>query len=157
MQILQCPGSYDGPDPLLFLAGGISGCPDWQEEMISMVRNANMSKEVVLVNPRRVGFDITNSGMSEEQIVWEHHYLELSAGVSFWFPKETLCPITLFELGKVAAQGKKIYVGCHPDYPRVFDVKKQLQLLRPDVLVHSDLQSLVSTIIGHINVGFLFD
>jgi len=38
------------------------------------------------------------------------------------FPCETLCPITLYELGtwSILSQqtGAKLFVGCHPEYKR---------------------------------------
>ena len=29
MRYVEAPLRYDGPGPSLFLAGGVSGCPDW--------------------------------------------------------------------------------------------------------------------------------
>jgi hypothetical protein len=52
----------------------------------------------------------------------------------FYFAQETLCPITLFELG--AALERNIYttfkqdiiVYCEPEYSRKFDVELQIKL-----------------------------
>jgi hypothetical protein len=48
-QYVECPDEFDGDGPGLFLAGGITGCPDWQSE----VRNLIEPSEWTLLNPRR--------------------------------------------------------------------------------------------------------
>ena len=96
---------YKSPDPLpfafqrqsVFIAGGISNCPDWQNEMSAMLDTSLYD----VVNPRRAGgFDRTGV-TAEEQITWEHRALSLIDACIFWFPCETLCPITLLELGEL--------------------------------------------------------
>src|SRR5690348_10230732 len=79
----------------IFLAGGITDCPDWQSEVVEQLVKTNL----MIFNPRRDYFDVEDSRMTFEQIRWEFAHLRLAKGVVFWFPKETLCPITLFELG----------------------------------------------------------
>lgn len=106
----------------IFLAGGISGCPDWQRIFINLLK----SSDFLFFNPRRE-FEPEDI---EEQIEWEDHYLEKADIVVFWFPKETLCPITLFELGKMLVSPKCVIVGCHQDYKRRKDVIIQSQLIR---------------------------
>jgi hypothetical protein len=89
---------------------------------------------VTIYNPRRNNFDINNPKVSEEQIKWEHKYLHESNILVFYFAQETLCPITLFELG--AALERNIYttfkqdiiVYCEPEYSRKFDVELQIKL-----------------------------
>lgn len=150
MKVVECPDIlqseslrvlHDGSlRPSIFLAGGISGCDDWQKEMIQRFKE----QHVTLINPRRRNFDITNPTMSSEQIEWEHDHLERANAILFWFPFATLCPITLFELGKYAAKCRKtIFVGCHSAYARKFDVEKQLSLIRPEIVVHDNFQDLV--------------
>lgn len=147
MNIVECPDilRMNGDCPSVFLAGGITGCDDWQKEMIQRFKGQN----VTLINPHRQNFDVTDPHMSSEQIEWEHHHLEISGAILFWFPFATLCPITLFELGKYAAQqNKTIFVGCHPAYARKFDVEKQLSLLRPHVLVRDNFQDMVDDVMN---------
>lgn len=127
----------------IFLAGGISSCPDWQTELTELISNASLRYKCVLLNPRRDDFDINDKSMSERQIEWEDHMLNLADAHIFWFPKETLCPITLFELGKIAPRMKPLVVGCHPEYQRKFDVKKQLDLIRPVSHVVDSLEKIV--------------
>ena len=81
--------------PALFLAGGITGCPDWQMKMCELLCN----QDLVVMNPRRKNFDVSEADASRHQIEWEHTHLRMADAVLFWFPCETLCPIVLFELG----------------------------------------------------------
>ena len=127
---------YRSPDRLparfanssVFIAGGISNCPDWQSEMVGLTNTAMHD----VVNPRRVGgFDRTGD-TAEEQITWEHRALGMVDSCIFWFPKETLCPITLFELGKMlhrsSQRDMRLAIGWHPDYQRAFDLRVQIDL-----------------------------
>lgn len=129
--------------PVVFLAGGISNCPDWQTEVIDELSDIMY---LTLLNPRREAFDLRVESESAKQIEWEHYMLNHAGIVSFWFPKETLCPITLLELGKMMMTDKKLIVGCDPEYKRRFDVEKQLQLERPEVVVVDSLKELILTI-----------
>lgn len=146
MQVIECPNfptdciTLTPFMSLVFLAGGITGCPDWQKEMIDRFRD---QPDVVLLNPRRSNFNINDPAQSEEQIEWESLWLSKSYITLFWFPYQTMCPITLFELGVAAARGDRIVVGTHPAYARKFDVIKQLELLRPDVKVHDNFADVV--------------
>lgn len=129
---------YRSPDPLpwvfynssVFVAGGISNCPDWQSEMVSSLDVQKFD----VVNPRRVGGFDTTGASAREQITWEHTALSKVDAVLFWFPKETLCPITLFELGVMMERVKRnptitVIVGWHPEYQRAFDLEVQIGLV----------------------------
>jgi len=150
-KIVQCPDEYYSKlgEFAVFMAGGISGCENWQQEMIAKVgdlSDVDSLVELVLLNPRRDNFDVNDSSMSDWQIEWEHRQLTKADATSFWFPRETLCPITLYELGKCSYSLKNIFVGTHPDYKRRYDVIKQLSLVRPNVVVVSTLDDLVDQI-----------
>jgi len=128
---LKCPNEWNGSNlwdaGSLFLGGGISSCPQWQPVMVDLLKDTNL----VLVNPRRDNFDIKKKGIQAEQITWEYKYLRLVTGRMFWFPKETLCPITLFELGKYIERSEALFVGCDIDYGRREDLLIQMGLARP--------------------------
>tara|TARA_B100001778_G_scaffold334986_1_gene350439 strand:+ start:11759 stop:12208 length:450 start_codon:yes stop_codon:yes gene_type:complete len=115
----------------LFIAGGITGTEDWQKPFIEYLKELN----IMVLNPRRKDFPMGDPEAGAEQIEWEHHALSVATAVSFWFPPETLCPISLFELGTFMKQNRPLFVGCHPDYARAFDVQKQVSLYRPEVQV----------------------
>jgi len=118
------------PNPVtLFLGGGITACPLWQPEVIDRLSHMD---ELTIFNPRREDFPIDDPDAAEEQIKWEHDMLRRADMISFWFPCETLCPITLYELGYWTAQAEwgmtKVVVGVHPEYARKQDVIIQTQL-----------------------------
>jgi hypothetical protein len=117
----------------LFLAGGISGTGDWQA--YAEQRLAHFSG--VVINPRRDGH--LEPEFEAEQVAWEHVALRVSDTILFWFPKETLCPITLFELGAWSMTKKQLFVGVEPEYQRRTNVLEQLRLARPDVQVQDTL------------------
>jgi hypothetical protein len=67
----------------------------------------------------------------------------MSRVILFWFLKPTMNPISLYELGRHAAnKDKKLFVGVEPGYARELDVKEQLRLARPEVKVVSSLEDL---------------
>jgi hypothetical protein len=136
MLLYTCPDRYDGRElsptekkfPKVFLAGGISNCPDWQKDLIRLLTVA----DIAVFNPRRPErFDPNDHETHKKQVQWEFHHLQLADVTSFWFPKETLCPITLFELGAACEREheglQKIFVGAHPDYAKLETVKYQLE------------------------------
>lgn len=112
----------------VFVAGGISDCPDWQQELIQHIDSDRFD----VINPRRVDGLAKNGTDARRQIAWEHLALENSQIVLFWFPKESLCPIALFEYGKMleraCKEGLRVIAGVHPEYPRAFDLDEQTQL-----------------------------
>ena len=143
MHYIEAPTIYSGTEPSLFLAGGISGCADWQSEMASLLRESDW----VLLNPRRTNFPMHDPTAAFAQIQWEHDHLRKATAVSFWFPPETLCPITLYELGTWSMTTKPLFVGVHPDYQRRQDVQIQTALARPDVQIVYSLQALAAQIL----------
>lgn len=131
---------------IIFLAGGITNCPNWQSIVIEALKN----KRCVLINPRRDNWNINDSTLEKKQIEWEHFHLNGSTQIIFWFPKETLCPITLFELGKHLKEEVKLYIGCHPEYARKNDVRIQTQLERPNQIIHESLDDLLKEVLSEL-------
>ncbi|MGH7175566.1 MAG: nucleoside 2-deoxyribosyltransferase domain-containing protein, partial [Minisyncoccia bacterium] len=146
MRYVECPEQYSGAgtDTSVFLAGGITSCPDWQAEMVKLLSDTDLT----LVSPRRKVWPIDRPEASEEQIVWEHqHFLRVDS-ILFWFPKETLCPIVLYELGAWLFRPKAVFVGTHPDYQRKQDVIIQSRLERPALKVVHTLEDLAGQVRG---------
>ncbi len=110
----------------LFLAGGITNCPDWQETVINNLHDC----DVTVFNPRRREFDVTDPSATEIQIAWEFEKLREATAILFWFPEETLCPIVLFELGAHLERDVPLFIGCHSRYTRKKDVEIQTKLAR---------------------------
>jgi len=129
----------------LFLAGGITGCPDWQSYVVKQLMFSKSLAPVILLNPRRKNFPMDKPEEAKEQIRWEFEALNAANMILFWFPEETLCPITLFELGRHSIERKThLVVGCHPGYQRRQDVEIQMKLVRPGLEVMTNLRDLVS-------------
>lgn len=138
---VEAPVEYSGPGPSVFLAGGITRCPDWQAEAVRLLTGV----PVAILNPRRQTFDVGNPAEGESQIRWEHRHLQRASVVLFWFSEgPSPQPIALYELGAMAAVGRRIVVGAHPDYSRRADVLVQMSLTRPGLPVHDDLAATVA-------------
>lgn len=131
-----------GSEKKVFLAGGITNCPDWQQEMKELLSGTDLT----LFNPRRADFPIGEPGVEYEQVTWEHEALRVADAILFWFPQETICPIVLYELGAWSMMEKPIFVGIHPEYQRRQNVEIQTGLVRPDVVVVSSLLELSSQV-----------
>jgi hypothetical protein len=140
----------------LFLAGGITNCPDWQSDIINRFRNTKnelffMFENVTVFNPRRKNFPIDDPNASNEQITWEYKKLRESDIIAFWFSEGSLNPIVLYEYGKHGtSQPTKIVVGCHTDYSRKSDVEIQTKLSRPEQKIFYDLGDFYNEIIDSI-------
>ncbi len=148
MKYIQCPAEANPHhlEPTLFLAGGISNCPDWQSELTAKLERTNWT----VLNPRRKDFDAGDSSLAEVQIEWEFRHLRLASAIAFWFPPETLCPITLYELGAWSMTNKRLFVGVDPNYGRRLDVKIQTKLARPEVVILESLTDLAIALQGGI-------
>lgn len=127
----------------IFLSGGISGCRNWQSEMIEKFRK----DEVVLYNPRRKFFDVRKPRISEQQIRWEYSKLRKSDAILYWFSKDSLNPIALYELGMWGnSRTTLIFVGIEPGYGRERDVVIQTRLARPQTPIADSLEKLYSNV-----------
>lgn len=151
MEYVEAPADFVGaPRPAVFLAGGITGCPGWQEEVTAAL--ADLPGTVL--NPRRVKWP-DDPAEIEAQIRWEHRHLRAADAVLFWFPAETLCPIALYELGALAVYRdergpRPLFAGTHPQYQRRLDVTVQLKLARPEVAVRERVEEVVADLRGWV-------
>ena len=152
MRYIECPANYymEFADPVIFLAGGITDCPNWQADVVGELITI---PDIVVANPRRDHFPINDLSAAKEQIAWEYKYLQMANIILFWFPCETLCPIVLYELGRWAHSDKPLLVGTHPQYKRRQDVIIQLGLARPDVRpISNSLKILTLRLKQHLGV-----
>lgn len=141
----------------VFLAGGISGCEDWQEKVTDLLRDC---EELTVVNPRRKDFDVSKMGETVKQIKWEYKRLREVDIILFWFTDDTVQPITLYELGSTLQRiyGKQdddrlpvdeqqvVFIGCDPEYMRKFDVKIQAKLIGYGRTIFPTLEQTVDTV-----------
>lgn len=134
----------------VFLAGGISNCPDWQSEFINKCEHL----PVILYNPRRTNFDINNTDDTYDQIHWEHNMMENSDIIVFWFSSGSLNPIVLYELGKYIRSNKQIIIGIDPEYSRKDDVIIQSELAKNQTLKFSySLDDLVNELNKYLTMS----
>ncbi len=115
----------------VFLAGSITDAPDWQADAIEALKDL----DVVLLNPRRANFPMDDPTAAEAQITWEHEMLREADAILFWFSKDSLGPIVLYELGcwTVYQQNegvKPLFIGVEAGYKRSQDVVIQTRLVR---------------------------
>lgn len=129
----------------LFLAGGISGCWNWQKPMAALISHFLEratpttwlidNPPFVIASPRReAGLAMDGNG-AVAQIEWEHKALASSYTKSYYFTRDTVQPIVLLELGKHLANPINMFIAIENGYQR-----------KTDVLVQSDLA------IRHANV-----
>lgn len=144
MKYIEAPAFYDPSaiHPAVFLAGGITDCPDWQADMVGLLDGLPLTT----LNPRRADFPIGDPADAQIQIAWEHYALRDADIISFWFPYQTLCPIALYELGAWSVTGKPICIGVHSAYQRKQDVEIQTALARPEVKIVDNLHALADKI-----------
>lgn len=144
--------------PSIFLAGGITNCPDWQQQAIEYFKQIE-AYDFTLYNPRRENFPINDPNASEQQIVWEFNHLRDADVIIYWFAPGSLNPIVLYELGMWGnSSDKPIFIGCDPEYSRIQDVVIQTKLARPEQFIYSDLSEMCNDvmkyIIGEDNEGY---
>lgn len=142
-EYIEALTEFNGRADAIFLAGGISNCPDWQSQMIELLKPSPW----IILNPRRANFPVDSPDASRQQIAWEHKHLRLASAILFWFPQETICPIVLYELGAFSMTDKPLFIGIHPNYSRRQDVEIQTSLVRPDIKIVYSLQDLAEQIL----------
>lgn len=150
----------------VFLAGGITYCPDWQQKVIDQLLKERCLSDtyVTIFNPRREEWkwDI-NSGEEEsiKQIEWEAKRFKKSNIFSFYFCNSiSPQPITLFELGRYATMAKndfdyswknRIIVSVEKGYSRELDVETQCRLMGIKVFTNATPESHAQAIAKAIN------
>ena len=147
MRVITAPNKYipEKNDITLFLAGGITNCPDWQKEVIKGLEGID---SLVIFNPRRENFPIHDPNASFEQIKWEFDMLEKANIFTMYFSDgESDQPICMYELGRNILRMQMIYptdwqdrivITCNEGYKR-----------KNDVLIQSKL----ATVRNFVNIG----
>ena len=154
MKYVEAPEIYYTLKQSIFLAGGITNCPNWQKKMVQLLKNTDT--DLVIYNPRRENFPIDDPTAAYKQIEWEFKMLDSVDMILFWFSRGSLNPIVLFEYGKwlmnTRYEYKPIFVGIDPEYKRIKDVEIQTRLedeLIRDRIVYS-LEELANQVIEKI-------
>jgi hypothetical protein len=152
MYYIEAPEPYRNNQheqfPVIFLAGGITNCVNWQAQVVDGLRDL----DVVILNPLRTIWPTDDPDASRKQIAWEFAMMRKASCIAFWFTANTLQPITLFELGswlmflQMKPNGvlpESILLGVDPGYARLDDISEQIRCS------HLPLQ-LVSSLDEHI-------
>lgn len=125
-------------DITCFLAGGITDCAEWQDEVIKILSEMDLPK-LVIFNPRRKNFPINDPNASTEQITWEYNMLNQMDIFSMYFAysEQSVQPICMYELGRHLERMRvrfpedflsRIIVSSEPTYSRLQDVEIQTKL-----------------------------
>lgn len=142
MQYIEAIQDEQAQYPSVFLAGGITNCPNWQSYVIEGLREF----DITIFNPRRKNFPIDDPSASEMQIKWEYKKLREADIASFWFSEGSINPITLFEYGAALERIVPVVTGTHPQYERRRDIEIQTAFQRLTTPIHSTLDLLIQEI-----------
>ena len=127
----------------VFLAGGITGCPDWQKKVIGVINDYDKSHpkaldNLIIYNPRRENFPINDPSATEEQIRWEFNALQDCDIFSIYFcDGDSDQPICMYELGRNLLRMmdrfprewyNRVIISSSTNYKRFEDVKIQTKL-----------------------------
>ncbi len=144
LQVITAPSNEEPKYMTLFLAGGITNCKDWQNEVVNNINSC----DITVFNPRQINFDITDHDATRKQIEWEFKRLEQMDIFTMYFcNSDSDQPICMYELGRniVKMQNRfpndwenRIVVSVEEGYKRADDVRIQMQLCAPKIFVDCD-------------------
>lgn len=104
--------------PSVFMAGSIEmgTAENWQNQVVAALSDY----EVILLNPRCDEWDVDcvqsiGNPKFNRQVNWELDGIDLCDFVIFYFDPNTKSPITLMELGLLAAQRPERVIVCCPE------------------------------------------
>lgn len=147
MRVITAPEEYKRreDDIIVFLAGGITNCRDWQNIVIEKLKTTceyfnNDADDLVIMNPRRENFPIDDPKASYEQIYWEYNRLNDADIFSMYFCSgDSDQPICMYELGRNVYRlqmydnyDDRIIIMVERGYKREQDVKIQVGLAACD-------------------------
>ena len=138
-------------DPLwphadIFLAGSITGRPDWQARAIELI--AASAPDLTVANPRPRRAIPSYRREARARIAWEHDHLMRARLVLFWLTADRdVRPLDLLELGAALGRGQDIVIGVDPDSPHRLDIVILTALECPRLTIHTTLEALVDAAI----------
>jgi hypothetical protein len=148
--VIEAPNKDNVDGFKVFLAGGITNCPEWQISIINKIKEKekDIKENIILFNPRRKNFPIDDLNAANEQIKWEYDRLKESDMIIFWFSRGSLNPIVLYELGMWGnSRDIPIIIGIDEGYERKQDVEIQTKLAKPDAPIVYNLDDMVDYMI----------
>lgn len=151
VQVLTAPNDElpEDHNKTIFLAGGITNCPQWQEKVIKELEMLEpINAHATVFNPRRKDFSFNNTYEVYQQIKWEFDRLEQMDIFSMYFcDADSVQPICLYELGRniVRMQNRfpndwkdRIVISIEPGYTRKDDVLIQMDLCAPGLFIDTN-------------------
>ena len=146
----------------IFLGGGITDCDNWQKVVQFELMREFKNYPLLILNPRRNKFLINDLSVTEEQITWEFNALKMCDMFSMYFAGgESDQPICMYEYGRhlTTIDNPKyslsnFIVTADRGYKRRNDVVIQTRLANPDIIVNSNLDEHIDSIIDKLNKIF---
>lgn len=118
VKVIKAPQPLEINTGSVFLAGSIEmgKAVDWQTQLT----NALAHRNITILNPRRDDWDSSweqkiENKQFKQQVDWELEALRKANLVVFFFDPKTMSPISLLELGLMAATPMKQVIVCCPD------------------------------------------
>ena len=147
--IIKCPKSVPEKKDkwYIFLAGPISGAPEWQFTL------PTKNKNIIWLSPRRENY---SNADYYEQITWETNYLRMCDIILFWIPEKKViikgrdyAQTTRTEFGEYIARGKKIIIGIHKNFPGKTYITSKCE--QYGINMHDNLNDCIKEIEQYIN------
>src|SRR5262245_60217567 len=113
INLLVAPYRGPLPKPVVFLAGGITNSPRWQDVAVEYLERA--VDGITICNPRRPRDFEDDEVEYQQQVTWELDHLQAADLVLFWFPAAE-CRITRIELGLALGRGQKTIIGAESGF-----------------------------------------
>ena len=144
--VLVAPERRTLAGPSVFLAGGITDSPLWQDDVINHL-TATLDG-IIIFNPRRPNFnpqrpnDFGDVAVEyEQQVIWELDHIFAADLVLFWFPAAE-CRITRIEFGLVVGHNKPVVVGADPQFRNYYYLTLLTQ--RYNIPLHNQFDALLA-------------
>ena len=157
MRVITAPEIIEKKDneKYVFLAGGITNCPDWQNDIIERLEHLRSSNLVVL-NPRREDFPIHDPSAAYKQIEWEFEALEKADIFSMHFCSgESDQPICMYELGRNILRMQMKYPSDWEN--RIIISVEEGYSRKNDVLIQTELATKNKIQVNILDFGYLKD
>lgn len=140
MKIIMAPTVYNKEldEIACFVGGGTQG-ENWRNIFIETIFDYGCN-HLVLYNPQRKDFDSLSFEERTKQIEWEFNYLNKYVNDSFifsmYFNKDSLQPISFYEVGRTLAIMRDNLEHCvisvHPEFSKKDELKAQVKLATND-------------------------
>ena len=161
IRVITAPDNYElkRDDITCFLAGGITGCYDWQKKVLDHMeklyeKGNSTTKEaldhLVIFNPRRENFPIDNPAAANEQIEWEFNRLNKCNIFSIYFPtSDSDQPICMYELGRYVNEKTWLHgTGKNSDLYKHLVITVEVGYKRKnDVVIQTNLATRIGTLV----------